>query len=112
MTQREQNPWCIQIIFCDEKNHGFVTLGSVGWQTQAEWEFVWDSLPCAPDGWSGHDHLCAEKLSFGGYHVNELPITAKIAEGLLGKPINVLIDEARAKSVFAWNEYAKNLVLP
>lgn len=112
MTQREQKPWRIQIIFCDEKNHGFVTLGSVGWQTQEDWEFVWGSLPCAPHGWSSHDHLCAEQLSPGGGHVNELPITADIAERLLGKPINALIDEARANSVFAWNEYAKSVVLP
>lgn len=109
MTETEKKFWCLQITFCDEDNNGFVTLGGAGFETKAEWEAAWNDIPEAPGGWNNPDNLCVDKLDLDGDHVLERPITAAIAEHLLGKPITTLIDDGRANTCFTWGEYKKSL---
>lgn len=109
MTASEKPVWCLQVTFCDEENNGFVILGGAGWKTQAELEAAWNDIPEAPGGWSNPDCLCVDKLDLGDDILMERPITASIAEFLLGKPIKELIEEARAKTCFTWGEYKKSL---
>jgi hypothetical protein len=89
--------WTIQVTFCDEESNAFVTLGSIYWATETEWEAAWNSIPGAPLGWEGEDRLCVDKLDNNGDHLAEWPVTSDVVEILLGKTIDQLIKEGREK---------------
>lgn len=86
----------IKLVFCDQENNGFVTLGGAVFDTKLAWERAWASIPRAMDGWDNQDALCAGKLDHNHDQVDERPITAAVAEQLLGKPMATLIAQGRA----------------
>jgi hypothetical protein len=102
------NGLIIKLVFCDEENNGFVTLGGAGFDTKQEWEHAWSSIPRAIDGWDNKDALCADKLDHNLDQVDERPITAAVAERLLGKPIAALIEEGRASTIFTCRQFLEN----
>ena len=40
----------LRVTLCDTENNGFVTLGGAGFESEAEWEEHWNSIPCADLG--------------------------------------------------------------
>ena len=95
----------IKLVFCDIENNGFLTLGGAAFDTKAAWERAWQSIPRAMDGWDNKDALCADKLDHNLDQVDERPITAAVAERLLGKPIATLVAEGRAATSFTNGQF-------
>lgn len=103
--------WCLQVVFADELNNGFVILGGTGYLTEHEWEAAWNEIQEAPGGVDNRDNLCVDKLDQEGDQLAERFITAATAERLLKKPIDQLIEEGRAKTTFTWGELKKKMAL-
>ncbi|MBM5459074.1 hypothetical protein H8F21_16010 [Pseudomonas sp. P66] len=100
----EKQVWCIAITFVDEENNGFVTLGGAGWESQVEWEAQWSAMPVAELGNADPAMLIADKLDVGGDLIDEKRISADTAERLLGRPLDELIAEGRAKTPFTMGQ--------
>lgn len=100
MPTEKKPSWCIAITFADEENNGFVTLGSAGWETQAEWEQQWQDIRVSPLGDEDPSTLFADKLDLDGDQIDEKRVTAETVEHLLGRPLDELIAEGRAKTPF------------
>ncbi|WP_304526804.1 hypothetical protein [Halomonas sp. I5-271120] len=94
----EQPTWSIAITFCDEENNGFVTLGGAAWNDQDEWNRQWSAIPASPCGSDDPSMLVADKIDESDDRVDERFITADTAEQLLGRPLDELIAEGRAKT--------------
>jgi len=103
-VKAEKPVWCIAITFGDEENNGFVTLGGAGWESQVEWESQWSAMPVSEKGNADPAMLIADKLDVDGDLIDEKRITAETAERLLGRPLNELIAEGRAKTCFTMGQ--------
>ncbi|MBY8968781.1 hypothetical protein J1G33_00070 [Pseudomonas sp. P867] len=88
------------ITFADEENNGFVTLGGAGWETQTEWEQQWQDIFLSRLGDADPSTLFADKLDQDGDQIDEKRVTAETVERLLGRPLDELIAEGRAKTPF------------
>lgn len=87
--------WVIEITYCDEANNGFVKIGHAAWDSEAEWNQVWDGIPESPDGVDDSDCLCVDKVHFNGDLLTEKFITARTAQLLLGQSLDAVIKDAR-----------------
>lgn len=99
-SQKNKPSWCSAITFADEENNGFVTLGGAGWAIHTEWEHKWQDVFVSPVGDADPSTLFADKLDEDGDQIDEKCVTAETVERLLGRPLNKLIDEGRAKTPF------------
>jgi hypothetical protein len=91
-TKKKQSPrWWIVVTFNDEKNNGFVILGSAGWDTQAEWEQQWQALLLASGGTEEPTLLAADKFGPRGARIDEKRINIASAARLLGCPPSELV---------------------
>ena len=98
--EKKKPSWCIAITFADEENNGFVTLGGAGWETQTEWEQQWQDIFVSPLGDVDPSTLFADKIDQDGDQIDEKRVTAETVERLLGRPLDELIAEGRAKTPF------------
>lgn len=98
--EKKKPSWCIAITFADEENNGFVTLGGAGWETQIEWEQKWQDIFVSPLGDADPSTLFADKIDQDGDQIDEKRVTAETVERLLGRPLDELIAEGRAKTPF------------
>lgn len=96
----EQPTWAIAITFCDEANNGFVTLGGAAWNDPQEWNRQWSAIPASPRGSNDPSMLVADKIDESDDQVDEKFITSETAEQLLGRPLDELIAEGRARTPF------------
>lgn len=83
--------WILEITFCDEANNQFLSLGGAEWDTKRERDVNLRTIPR-----SGRDfNLILDICSPRGIEDDRL-ISPETAERLMGKPLPVLIEAARA----------------
>jgi hypothetical protein len=92
----------LRVSFCDSAHNAFVTLGGAGFDSQAEWQAQWDSIPGADLGYDDPWKLTLDKLDAAGDLVDERPISRPVAERLMGEPLEDLIARGRAATCFTW----------
>lgn len=88
--------YCIQITFLDEENNGFVIIGGACWATKDKRNREWDNIIKTTE----HTPYCVEKLDPDGDVTDSCFIYSVIAEELMDKPINQLIEEGRKDTQF------------
>lgn len=88
----------IRLIFADDTKGGITVIGAAGWLTQAEQAQAWERV----DAITGNHEssFFAELLDPEDYVIEDKRISAATCEMLMGKPIQVLIEEGRAKSCY------------
>ena len=88
----------IRLIFADDSKGGITVVGAAAWHSQQEQKNAWAAVPKLN---GAHDtSFFAELLDPADEVLEDMPVTAETCERLMGKPIQVLIDEGRAKSCY------------
>ena len=103
MTTNEKCTGYIQLVFRDDKNNGFVTLGGIGLLTDEELQHCWNDIPC----FDGETAFIADLLDSDRSIVGDRLVSAETCERYLGKPIAVLIEEGRANTCFTLGDFKK-----
>lgn len=86
----------IRLIFADDTKGGITVIGAAAWPTEQEQQVAWAAVPKLK---GAHEtSFFAELLDPADEVLEDMPVSAETCERLMGKPIQVLIDEGRAKS--------------
>lgn len=86
--------WALQITFVDEANNQFLTLGGAAWKTKRERDANLRTIPRSDEDANLILDICSPR----GIE-DDFLIDAGTVERLTGKPLRVLIDEARDEAL-------------
>lgn len=84
--------WGLEIVFMDEPNNRFLTLGGAAWKTKRERDAHFAVIPRA----SAFSPYIVDVVNDEGT-VDDKLVTETIVERLLGRPIDELIRDAAVK---------------
>ncbi|WP_043003083.1 hypothetical protein [Comamonas testosteroni] len=93
----------IRLIFADDAKGGITVIGAAAWNTQLEQQSAWNAVQKLN---GEHDtSFFAELLDPQDEVLEDIPVTAETCERLMGKPIQALIEEGRAKSCYTVDDF-------
>lgn len=87
-----KNKWALVITFCDVENNRFLELGGAAWPTKRERDAQLARIPHGPE----ESNLILD-VKRGYDTVDDRCLSAATVEGLMGKPLSVLIAEANLR---------------
>lgn len=91
--------WSLRITFCDEPNNEFVCIGGATWKTKRERDA---NLARIPKASKDSPYILDIMRDFD--ILSDRLITVDTVEQLMGKPIQLLIDDARRNALQANNQ--------
>lgn len=93
----------IRLIFADDTKGGITVIGAAAWPTEHEQQVAWAAVPKLK---GAHEtSFFAELLDPADEVLEDMPVSAETCERLMGKPIQVLIDEGRGKSCYTVDDF-------
>lgn len=95
----------IRLVFIDDQKNGVTPLGGAAWETEAEQVKAWAGIHAL--GTQHESSFQAELLDAADDVIEDKPVSAEICERLMGKSIEQLIAEGRAKTDYTVSDVFK-----
>lgn len=83
----------IQLFYCDDATNTAVPIGGAGFLTRSEGDRAWANVPTC----RGESDFMADRMDANRDIVDDKQVSAETCERLMGKPIDQLISEGRAR---------------